>query len=356
MDVPVHRRVREVDYSTSGAVISSNDPAAVDELFGYTARDFDTAVGLQYNRARWYDPNTGRWLSQDPIGFNAGDANLYRYVGNTVTGFTDPNGLLEKSQPKTAPSSTNSHPKVGPTPVNPRPLRSGGFAGGLLSGIDEAMGSMDQGRAEAHAFFSGIKGKWIQGYLESGFISASQADDLNSRCLESVKVRVIILQASNSGRISNIEAEELIRRIESQLLYPLFDQSGNARAGLDDLIDPDSPWYHGTDPESAMDIINNGLSEQKLRSMDPVDEGEDLTGIYVTRSLTLANGIAAHQCAARGHSDAGVILVWLDREIGDLVRRPMRNGEPAKDRDDEMVIPFHVFPIVPRPRSFPANE
>ena len=95
MGVLVHRRVREVDYSTSGAVIASNDPAAVDELFGYTARNFDTAVGLQYNRARWYDPNTGRWLSQDPIGFNAGDSNLYRYVGNEVTKYVDPDGLEE---------------------------------------------------------------------------------------------------------------------------------------------------------------------------------------------------------------------------------------------------------------------
>ena len=97
MGVLVHRRVREVDYSASGAVISSNDPAAVDELFGYTARDFDTAVGLQYNRARWYDPNTGRWLSQDPIGFGGGDANLYRAVGNHPTNATDPSGSEERT-------------------------------------------------------------------------------------------------------------------------------------------------------------------------------------------------------------------------------------------------------------------
>ena len=95
MGVFVHRLVREVDYSASGAVIASNDPAAVDELFGYTARDFDTAVGLQYNRARWYDPNTGRWLSQDPIGFAAGDENLYRNVNNSPTNATDPSGLFE---------------------------------------------------------------------------------------------------------------------------------------------------------------------------------------------------------------------------------------------------------------------
>ena len=42
--------------------------------------------------ARWYDPEVGRWLSEDPIGFEAGDANLYRYVGNGVTGTTDPSG------------------------------------------------------------------------------------------------------------------------------------------------------------------------------------------------------------------------------------------------------------------------
>lgn len=40
-----------------------------------------------------YDPTVGRWLNQDPIGFQAGDPNLYRYVGNKVTTHTDPSGL-----------------------------------------------------------------------------------------------------------------------------------------------------------------------------------------------------------------------------------------------------------------------
>ncbi len=86
-------RLSETDYNTSGVVIPSSDPAAVDELFGYTGREWDKDVGLQYNRARWYDPAQGRWLSQDPIGFVAGDVNWYRYVWNEVTGATDPSGL-----------------------------------------------------------------------------------------------------------------------------------------------------------------------------------------------------------------------------------------------------------------------
>jgi len=87
------RRLREVDRDSSGTIISSADIAAIDEFFGYTGRDWDVDAGLQYNRARWYDPAQGRWLIQDPIGFDGGDANLYRYVGNGPTNATDPSGL-----------------------------------------------------------------------------------------------------------------------------------------------------------------------------------------------------------------------------------------------------------------------
>jgi hypothetical protein len=48
---------------------------------------------LQNNLNRWYDPSVGRWLSEDPIGFAAGDANLHTYVGNTVLVALDPQGL-----------------------------------------------------------------------------------------------------------------------------------------------------------------------------------------------------------------------------------------------------------------------
>ena len=65
----------------------------LDHLFGYTGRMLDTATGLQNNLHRWFAAGIGRWISEDPIGFAAGDANLYRYVGNEVTNATDPSGL-----------------------------------------------------------------------------------------------------------------------------------------------------------------------------------------------------------------------------------------------------------------------
>ncbi len=42
-------------------------------------REYDRTVDLYYNRARWHDANTGRFISEDPIGFANGDVNLYRY-------------------------------------------------------------------------------------------------------------------------------------------------------------------------------------------------------------------------------------------------------------------------------------
>jgi RHS repeat-associated protein len=86
-------RLSEIDRDATEAIIDSSSPAAIDTLFGYTGRDWDADTGLQYNRARWYDPAQGRWLTQDPIGFAAGDVNLYRYVGNSPTNATDPSGL-----------------------------------------------------------------------------------------------------------------------------------------------------------------------------------------------------------------------------------------------------------------------
>ena len=59
---------------------------------GLASRVANGEIDLQYNRARYYDWNTGRWISQDPIGFDAGDGNLYRYVKNGPVFATDPTG------------------------------------------------------------------------------------------------------------------------------------------------------------------------------------------------------------------------------------------------------------------------
>ncbi|MEO0612455.1 MAG: RHS repeat-associated core domain-containing protein [Pseudomonadota bacterium] len=48
-------------------------------------------MGLYYYKARHYDPQAGRFIQPDPIGYSDG-LNMYAYVGNDPVNFSDPSG------------------------------------------------------------------------------------------------------------------------------------------------------------------------------------------------------------------------------------------------------------------------
>jgi RHS repeat-associated protein len=83
-----------LSYGGFGNVLSESN-AAFGDRYKYTGRELDSETGLQYNRARYYDPKIGRWTSEDPSGFQAADPDLYRYVHNGPTNASDPSGLEE---------------------------------------------------------------------------------------------------------------------------------------------------------------------------------------------------------------------------------------------------------------------
>ena len=60
--------------------------------FQFTGRELDSETNLYFYRARYFDPATGRFLSEDPIGF-AGGNNFYTYVLNRPIQFADPLGF-----------------------------------------------------------------------------------------------------------------------------------------------------------------------------------------------------------------------------------------------------------------------
>ena len=62
--------------------------------FTYAGREKDNLTGLMYYRARWYDPQQGRFLTEDPAGF-AGGLNKYAYADNDPINKTDPLGLFD---------------------------------------------------------------------------------------------------------------------------------------------------------------------------------------------------------------------------------------------------------------------
>ena len=61
--------------------------------FLFQGREYIRELGIYDYRNRFYYPALGRFLQSDPIGFGAGDMNLFRYVGDDPVDGSDPTGL-----------------------------------------------------------------------------------------------------------------------------------------------------------------------------------------------------------------------------------------------------------------------
>jgi RHS repeat-associated protein len=84
--------LNHISYDSFGQVVSQT--SSIELRFGYTGREWDTETGLDYYRARYYDPSVGRFISEDPLGFGGKDTNLIRYVKNSPTNWVDPSGKI----------------------------------------------------------------------------------------------------------------------------------------------------------------------------------------------------------------------------------------------------------------------
>jgi RHS repeat-associated protein len=100
--------VNEISYDSFGRISNETNPS-IDFRFGYVGKELDNETGLRRNGARYVYED--RFISEDSIGFAGGDTNLYRYVGNSPTNYTDPSGLLV---PSPAPTTT---PIFTPKPI-----------------------------------------------------------------------------------------------------------------------------------------------------------------------------------------------------------------------------------------------
>ena len=85
--------VEQYSYSPYGLLSASGSNT---NPYTYTGRETADGLGLDYYRARYYNPTTGRFLSEDPMGFLGSGTNLYAYAKNSPINFNDPTGLCPK--------------------------------------------------------------------------------------------------------------------------------------------------------------------------------------------------------------------------------------------------------------------
>jgi RHS repeat-associated protein len=122
--------IDRIDYDAYGNITAESALTAGDR-FKYTGGQFDSATGLYYDRARYYNPLTGTFLGPDPAGFAAGDPNLNRYTGNDPTNYTDPSGFARQDRGSAGVESGMQNLLYMDGSVTGPALTTGPFMGGI---------------------------------------------------------------------------------------------------------------------------------------------------------------------------------------------------------------------------------
>jgi len=96
-------------YNPWGGLEDSLETAT--NVLKFAGREYDPETHLYYNRARYYDPQLARFISEDPIGQSAG-SNQYAYAGNDPVGATDPSGQCWNANGDYIPEADGSCPWI----------------------------------------------------------------------------------------------------------------------------------------------------------------------------------------------------------------------------------------------------
>jgi RHS repeat-associated protein len=86
----------KVTWMDSAFTVKANSAYGWNRMF--TGQVLDAETGLMLYRNRFYHTGLGRFITRDPIGYEANDVSLYRYVGNRSTLLIDPHGEQASGQ------------------------------------------------------------------------------------------------------------------------------------------------------------------------------------------------------------------------------------------------------------------
>lgn len=138
-------------YTPFGITLTS--PLVNNDLAGFTGHIKDSATGLNYMQARYYDPFIGRFLSTDPIGFSPQRPEMfgrYTYVGNDPVNLIDPNGESARGAAKAAVAAMAIDISV-PDPSDAAWPKWAGYAiAGAVAGTIIAVTNDETGESGSH--------------------------------------------------------------------------------------------------------------------------------------------------------------------------------------------------------------
>ena len=159
--------IDHVDFSAFGTVLAESFPSSGGRMVGFAGMERDTTVGLNLAVMRIENPNTGRWDSEDPLGFAAGDANLDRYVANSPAIYVDQSGEFIPLITGLLGAGAGALIGAGLAALEGGNILAGAGKGALIGGIAGATGGL-VGAGVAGALGSGVIGGVVGGAVGAG--------------------------------------------------------------------------------------------------------------------------------------------------------------------------------------------
>lgn len=181
-----------------------------DENYDFTGKEKDDETGLHYYGARYYDSNTGRFISSDPLLLRIDqmspeernrflsdpqNLNAYTYAKNNPVKYVDPNGevaILAALIVATAFVATfmSSYQNVSVPDINSPPIHTRSEA--------EILGSMAVAEVSGAVFGYGV-GKVVQKVGQFGFKTISQLKAYRKLVVEGVDAKVAAKEVMNAS-------------------------------------------------------------------------------------------------------------------------------------------------------------
>jgi RHS repeat-associated protein len=249
----VTTNVNHLKYDSFGQIThqsnGSNQP-----LYAYTGREWDSDSQLYYYRARWYDQRVGRFLSEDPLSFAAGDVNLSRYVSNSQTNFVDPSGLEAES----SIGAVGSDPGILADAVERRHFAFSPRDDGVLDGSDLPLGRFNPWYWTGIYGLMGVGFNWSCGNYGSALVIR-----------EKEKERVIDTQTSTRG----VQSDEMRRIAEERNRKPVPQEYNDLIQGAEVAV---AGTYGGRPGGMPRSPIGSGGVQVGAKFGNSVDELADL--------------------------------------------------------------------------------
>jgi RHS repeat-associated protein len=202
-----------------------------------------------YLRNRYYDPQTGRFLQEDPIGL-AGGLNAYGFAGGDPVNYSDPFGLCPPEMRGNCTQSEAHGPHRPPT-ADQEALQDPGFAdpvalatGALAGPLDAAIANAAERLAADAAGGSVVKEGIYEFTAKSGKTYVGQSSDITRRLGQHVRTGKVTQAAADAAQRTEVLGGKTAREVAEQMR---INQLGGIK-NLENKVNPIGPARSGLLP------------------------------------------------------------------------------------------------------------